>query len=47
MQVIVFMRQKYGTTHWGLVNSITDVAQQYSLERRLELEHIAGNLLGL
>ena len=47
MQVVIYMRQKYGTSHWGLVNSITDVAQQYSLERRLELEHIAGNLLGL
>ena len=47
IQVIIYMRQKYGTSHWGLVNSITDVAQQYSLERRLELEHIAGNLLGL
>lgn len=46
MQVIIYMRQKYGTSHWGLVNSITDVARQYSLERRLELEHIAGNILG-
>lgn len=46
VQVIVYMRQKYGTTHWGLVNSITDVARKYSIERRLELEHIAGNILG-
>ena len=46
MQVISFMREKYGTSHWGLINSITEVAKQYSLERRLELEHIAGNILG-
>lgn len=36
---------KYNTTDWGVVNALTEVAQSYTLERRLELEKIAGKLL--
>lgn len=36
---------RYGFSDWGVVNAITEVAQDYTLERRIELERIAGNLL--
>lgn len=35
----------YDSTHWGMINAITQVAQDYTLERRIELEKIAGNML--
>ena len=44
-KVIDLMRYKYDDNRWGLINSITEVAQDFTLERRLELERIAGNLL--
>lgn len=44
-KVIDLMRNKYGDSRWGYINSLTEVAQDYTLERRLELERIAGNLL--
>lgn len=44
-KVIDLMRTRYENSKWGLINSITEVAQDFTLERRLELERIAGNLL--
>lgn len=44
-KVVDLMRNKYGDSRWGFINSITEVAQDYTLERRLDLERIAGNLL--
>ena len=44
-KVIDLMNTKYEDNRWGLINSITEVAQDFTLERRLELEKIAGNLL--
>ena len=44
-KVIDLMQSKYDNTHWGFINSITEVAQDYTLERRLELERFAGGLL--
>lgn len=44
-KVVSLMSEKYSNNLWGLVNGITEVAQDYTLERRLELEQIAGNLL--
>lgn len=44
-KVIDLMKNKYEDNRWGLINSITEVAQDFSLERRLELERIAGNML--
>lgn len=44
-KVIQFMNDKYGHSKWGLINSLTEVAQDYSLERRLEIEKIAGDFL--
>lgn len=44
-KVVGVMRDKYNETNWGLINAITEVAQEHTLERRLELERIAGNML--
>lgn len=44
-KVINLMRDKYSNSMWGMINSITEVAQDFSLERRIELERYAGNLL--
>ena len=44
-KVINFMQEKYSPTRWGLINSITEVAQDFTLERRIELEKIAGDML--
>lgn len=44
-KVIDLMQTKYEDNRWGLINSITEVAQDFTLERRLELERVAGSLL--
>ena len=44
-KVIDLMNTKYEDNRWGLINGITEVAQDFTLERRLELEKIAGELL--
>lgn len=44
-KVIDFMSAKYDYSKWGLINSLTEVAQDYTLERRLEIEKIAGDFL--
>ena len=33
----------YEPTRWGIVNSVTELAQKFSLDRRIELEEWAGN----
>lgn len=38
------MNDSYDNTQWGLVNAITYVARDYSLERRLYLERAAGDI---
>ena len=44
-KVLQFMNDKYGFSKWGFVNSLTEVAQDYTLERRIEIEKIAGDVL--
>ena len=44
-KVLNLMQAKYDTTRWGFINGITEVAQDFTLEKRLDLERIAGNLL--
>lgn len=44
-KVFDLARDRYGLSDWGVVNAITEVAQDYTLERRVELEKIAGGLL--
>ena len=45
LKVIDLMQTRYGDTRWGYINSLTEVAQDFTLEKRLEIEKIAGNLL--
>ncbi|MFW5988278.1 MAG: DUF932 domain-containing protein [bacterium] len=35
----------YGQTQWGLINGITEIAQNYNLDTRYSLEKYAANLL--
>ena len=44
-KVIQLMTDRYGSSTWGFVNSLTEVAQDYTLERRLEVEKTAGEIL--
>lgn len=44
-KVIELMNVKYAPTKWGLINGITEVAQDFTLETRLQLEEIAGSML--
>lgn len=44
-KVIYLMQTKYDGTRWGFINGITEVAQDFTLERRLDLERVAGDLL--
>lgn len=44
-KVINLMQTKYDSSRWGFINGITEVAQDFTLEKRLDLEKIAGNLL--
>lgn len=44
-KIIDLMQTRYSPTRWGLINSITEVAQDFTLSRRLELEKIAGDML--
>ena len=44
-EVIEYINCKYDRTRWGLINGITEIAQKFTLERRIELETIAGNVL--
>lgn len=44
-KVIQLMGDKYDFSKWGFINSLTEVAQDYTLERRIEIEKIAGDYL--
>ncbi len=43
--VIDLMKTRYGMSKWGFINGITEVAQQFTLDKREELETAAGRLL--
>lgn len=44
-KVLRVATDKYSYSDWGMINAITEVAQDYTLERRIELEKIAANIL--
>lgn len=45
-KIITLMQNgTYDRNRWGLINSITQVAQDFTLETRLRLEKVAGDLL--
>ena len=35
----------YGHTRWGVLNGITEIAQDYTLDTRIEFETFAGNTM--
>lgn len=37
--------ETYERTNWGFMNGITELAQDFSLETRMEMEGFAGDLL--
>ena len=39
------IQSSYGLTEWGVANGITELAQNFTLETRLEMESFAGNQL--
>ena len=43
--ISMLQTKKYDNSKWGLINAITEVAQNSTLEKRLELERYAGRLL--
>ena len=43
--IINIAKEKYGSTKYGIIQGITEKAQEYSLDTRLELEEYAGRLL--
>ena len=44
-KILELMDTHYDRTRWGLINGITEIAQNYTLDRRVELETVAGTLL--
>lgn len=44
-KIISLAQERYGLTRWGVINGITEVAQQHSLDERLAHETWAGVLL--
>lgn len=45
IKVLRTAEANYDYSNWGIVNAITEVAQDYTLEKRIELEKTAANLL--
>lgn len=44
-KIIDLAETRYGKTKWGLINGITEAAQDYSLDERIDFETWAGKLL--
>lgn len=42
---IDLMFEKYGRTQWGLINILTELSQKFTLDKRIEIETFAGNLI--
>ena len=39
------INDRYGMTNWGLINGLTEIAQDYTLDKRIEIEKYASHLL--
>ena len=44
-KVIDLARARYGMTRWGVVNSMTEIAQNFELDDRIRIENAAGMLI--
>ena len=42
---IDLMFEKYGRTRWGIINILTELSQKFTLDKRIEIETFAGNLV--
>lgn len=45
LELVANRTHHYGLNRWGFINAITEVSQQYQLDRRLQFENYAGLLL--
>lgn len=45
MQYLMSEDGPYDMTRWGFINSLTEVAQNYTLDTRIEMESYAGDML--
>ncbi len=43
-EIVDLQHKNYKDNVWGLINAVTEYAQEFSLERRLQFEEFAGNL---
>ena len=43
--ILEVAKEKYGSTKYGFINGITEVAQDYELDTRNQLEEYAGKIL--
>lgn len=44
-KVIDLAKVRYGMTRWGIVNSMTEIAQNFELDDRIRIENAAGKLI--
>lgn len=44
-RVIELSQEKYSATRWGIVNAMTEIAQNYELDERIRIENAAGHLM--
>ena len=46
-RVIDLAKMRYGMTRWGVVNSMTEIAQNFELDERIRIENAAGRLIAI
>ena len=46
-KVIDLAKIRYGMTRWGVVNSMTEIAQNFELDERIRIENAAGRLIAV
>ena len=46
-KVIELAKTRYGMTRWGVVNSMTEIAQEFELDDRIRIENAAGRLIAV
>ena len=46
-KVIDLAKARYGMTRWGVVNSMTEIAQHFELDDRIRIENAAGRLIAI
>lgn len=44
-KVLELSKVRYGQTRWGIVNAMTEIAQNFELDERIRIENAAGRLI--